>query len=76
MPTLAGQVELTIPAGARTGQKLRLKGRGLGPVGKSVGDQIVVLKIVLPSADTEEKKAVYRDMAQTMPFDPRAELGG
>lgn len=76
VPTLAGQVELTIPAGARTGQKLRLKGRGLGPVGKPAGDQIVVLKIVLPTADTEAKKAVYRDMAQTMPFDPRAELGG
>ena len=55
VPTLAGQVELTVPAGARTGQKLRLKGRGLGPAGKPAGDQIVVLKIVLPAADTDEE---------------------
>jgi curved DNA-binding protein len=76
VPTLAGQVELTVPAGARTGQKLRLKGRGLGPAGKPAGDQIVVLKIVLPAADTDERKAFYRNMAEKMPFDPRAELGG
>ena len=76
VPTLAGQVELTVPPGARTGQKLRLKGRGLGPAGKPAGDQIVVLKIVLPAADTDEKKAFYRNMAEKMPFDPRAELGG
>ena len=29
VPTLAGKVDVSIPAGARSGQKLRLKGRGL-----------------------------------------------
>lgn len=76
VPTLAGRVELSIPPGARSGQKLRLKGRGLGVSGKPAGDQIVLLKIVLPAADTEAKKALFRDMAEQMPFNPRAELGG
>lgn len=76
VPTLAGQVELTIPAGAKSGQKLRLKGRGLGVAGKQAGDQIVILKIVLPVADTDEKKAIYREMAERMPFNPRAAIGG
>lgn len=76
VPTLAGTVELSIAAGARSGQKLRLKGRGLGVSGKPAGDQIVLLKIVLPAADTEAKKALYRDMAEQMPFNPRTELGG
>jgi curved DNA-binding protein len=75
-PTLAGPVEVTIPAGARSGQKMRLKGRGLGVAGKSSGDQIVLLKVVLPPADTEEKRAFYRDMAARMPFNPRSGLGG
>jgi curved DNA-binding protein len=76
VPTLAGQVELSIPAGARNGQKLRLKGRGLGVAGKAPGDQIVILKIVLPPADTDEKRELYREMAKRMPFNPREGLGG
>ena len=76
VPTLGGRVELSIPAGARSGQKLRLKGRGLAMAGKSAGDQVVVLQIVLPDADTEEKKALYRKMAQEMPYNPRIGLGG
>jgi curved DNA-binding protein len=75
VPTLAGQVELSIPAGARTGQKLRLKGRGLGVAGKTPGDQIVILKTVLPPADTDEKRDLYREMARRMPFNPREGLG-
>lgn len=73
-PTLAGDVEVTVPAGARSEQKLRLKGRGLGPAGKKPGDQIVSLQIVLPPADDETRQNFYRDMASRMPFDPRAGL--
>jgi curved DNA-binding protein len=73
-PTLGGPVEMTVPPGSRSGQKLRLKGRGLGPDGDR-GDQIVVLRLALPPADTPERQAYYREMAERMPFDPRSELG-
>lgn len=68
-PTLAGPVELRIPPGARTDQKLRLKGRGLP--GTTPGDQYVVLKIVLPPATTPEARALFEKMKQELPFNPR-----
>ena len=71
-PTLAGAVDLRIPANAKAGQRMRLKGRGLP--GATPGDQYVVLKIVLPPADTPEARELYERMQSELPFDPRAEL--
>ena len=71
-PTLGGPVELRIPAGARAGQKLRLRGRGLP--GDPPGDQYVVLRIVLPPADTPAAKELYERMRAELEFDPRAGL--
>jgi curved DNA-binding protein len=71
-PTLAGSVELKIPAGARAGQKMRLRGRGFP--GDTPGDQYVLLRIVIPSADSAEDRAYYEEMAQRFAFDPRADL--
>jgi curved DNA-binding protein len=71
-PTLAGPVELRIPAGAKAGQRMRLKGRGLP--GTPPGDQYVELKIVAPPADTPEARALYEQMQRELAFDPRAEL--
>jgi curved DNA-binding protein len=76
VPTLGGAVDLNIPAGARSGQKLRLKGRGLAVPKQTAGDQFVVLQIVAPPADTEAKRALYEQMAREMPFNPRTHLGG
>lgn len=71
VPTLGGTVELKIPAGSRSGRKLRLKGRGMP--GKTPGDQIVALAIATPSADDERAKAAYQAFAKAFPdFDPRA----
>jgi curved DNA-binding protein len=70
--TLGGTVELRIPAGARAGQKLRLRGRGLP--GNPAGDQYVVLRVVLPPADSERAKALYEQMKRELNFNPRAEL--
>jgi curved DNA-binding protein len=71
-PTLGGAVDMRIPHGARAGQRLRLKGRGLP--GKPAGDQFVVLKIVVPPADTPRAKELYEQMQRELDFDPRAEL--
>ena len=72
VPTLAGKINLAIPAGAQSGKKMRLKGRGLP--GKTPGDQFVVLQIITPPAETDEAKAFYEKMAETMDFDPRTDL--
>lgn len=72
VPTLGGSVEMRIPPNSQSGQKLRLRGRGLP--GEPPGDQTVQLKIVTPPADTPEAKTLYEQMRRELPFDPRASL--
>ena len=70
VPTLGGEVEMRIPAGAQSGQKLRLRGRGLP--GNPAGDQFVQLKVVLPPADSPKAREIYEQMKRELPFDARA----
>jgi curved DNA-binding protein len=70
VPTLGGTVELTIPAGAQAGQKLRLRGRGFP--GTPTGDQFVTVKIVTPVADTPKGKEAYERLKREFNFNPRA----
>ncbi len=72
VPTLGGKVDMKVPAGSQSGQKLRLRGRGLP--GKTPGDQYVVLQIMTPPAHSEAAKELYRRMAREMPYDPRSNL--
>ncbi len=72
IPTLAGSVKLKIAAGAQSGQKMRLKGRGLP--GKPAGDEYVLLTIFTPKAENAEQTALYQKMKDTMNFNPRHEL--
>lgn len=71
VPTLGGVVDLKLLAGSQAGQKLRLKGRGM-PNKPVAGDQYIILKIETPPAQTEEQRQMYENMAQLMPFNPRA----
>jgi curved DNA-binding protein len=70
VPTLAGEVEMRIPAGSDSGRKLRLKGRGLP--GADAGDQFVELQVHAPPAATDAQKALYEQMAAEFDYDPRA----
>jgi curved DNA-binding protein len=70
VPTLGGAVEMQIPAGAQSGQKLRLRRRGLP--GLPPGDQYVQLKVMLPPADSPQAKALYEEMRTKLNFNPRA----
>lgn len=74
VPTLGGPVEMRIAPGAQSGQKLRLRGRGLP--GRPPGDQYVQLRVVLPPASTPEARSLYEQMRSALDFDPRAELNG
>jgi len=74
VPTPAGRLELTIPAGSAAGRKLRLRGRGIPA--KLPGDFYFVLQIALPPADTPAATAAYEALAgQFSGFDPRQRLG-
>jgi curved DNA-binding protein len=74
VPTLGGKVSLKVPAGAQSGQRLRLKGRGLP--GKTPGDEYVQLEIVNPPATDEAARAAFESLAERFKsFNPRAKLG-
>jgi curved DNA-binding protein len=73
VPTLGGAVEMQVPAGAQSGQKLRLRGRGLP--GSPPGDEYVQLKVVLPPANSPAARTSYEEMRAAFDsFDPRADL--
>ncbi len=72
VPTLGGPVEMRVPPGAQTGQRLRLRGRGLP--GNPPGDEYVQLRLVTPPADTPQARELYEQMRRALPFDPRADL--
>ncbi len=75
VPTLAGAVNLKVPAGVSSGQKLRLSGRGL-PIPKGgAGDLYAVLQVVVPPADDRQRK-LYEELAKGSSFDPRAHWAG
>lgn len=67
VPTLDGRVSIKIPPGTASGQKLRVRGRGLG---KS-GDLLVVAKIVVPDKVTEAQKKLWEQLAHESKFNPR-----
>jgi curved DNA-binding protein len=73
VPTLGGGVDMRIPPNSQSGQKLRLRGRGLP--GQTPGDQYIQLKVVVPPANTPEAKAVFEEMKQKLDFNPRTDLG-
>lgn len=72
VPTPSGRVQVNVPAGSRHGRKLRLRGRGIP--GDPPGDLYLVLEIVLPPADTDKARELYRSMARDLSFDPRREF--
>lgn len=72
VPTLGGKVKVKIPPHSQTGNRLRIKGRGLP--GKPPGDQYVLLQVVLPKPETKAAQKAYRHLAETMPFNPRQKL--
>lgn len=74
VPTLEGKINLTIAPGSQSGQKLRVKGKGL--VGKTgTGDLYAVLKVVMPGNTGPEVQELWRKLADKAAFDPRKKWG-
>lgn len=72
IPTLTGKVKLNIPANSRSGQKLRIKGKGLkNKTGQ--GDLLAVIKIDIPPSTTSETQSLWSKLAETEKFNPRAD---
>ncbi|HVN69378.1 MAG TPA: DnaJ C-terminal domain-containing protein [Candidatus Binatia bacterium] len=64
VPTLSGQVEMTIPAGTQNNRLLRLSGRGMPHVkGKGSGDEYVRLIGRLPENLSDKEKKLFKELA-------------
>jgi len=70
------RTQLKIPPGTQTGQKLRLREKGVPSASREGirGDQIVEVKIVVPKVQDERSKEILRELAKLNPEDPREDL--
>jgi DnaJ-class molecular chaperone len=71
VPTLDGQVEMTVPPGSQSGTKLRLRGQGLRTRDGNRGDLFVKLRIEIPTRLTAEEEQLLRRLAEVSRFRPR-----
>lgn len=67
VPTLDGEVELTIPPGTQTGQTFRLRGKGVPHLRQNGrGDQYVVIQVVVPTRLTPEQRDLFAKLGRTL----------
>ena len=69
-PTLDGPVSIKIPPGTASGQRLRVRGRGLGKEGAR-GDLYVVTRVQTPTEISEDEKQLWEKLAAGSRFQPR-----
>jgi molecular chaperone DnaJ len=76
VPTIDGRALLKVPPGTQSGQKLRLREKGVPSATKEGirGDEIVEVKVTVPMPRDEKTKELLRELAKLNPEDPRAEL--
>jgi molecular chaperone DnaJ len=74
VPTIDGRAQLKVPPGTQSGQKLRMRERGVPSATRDGlrGDQIVQVEIVVPHLRDERSKEILREFARLNPEDPRA----
>lgn len=72
VPTLSGRINLSIPPDSQSGQRLRIKGKGLkGKQGE--GDLYAVLKVVMPPRNDERARQLWGELRDAAGFDPRSQ---
>jgi curved DNA-binding protein len=73
-PTLDGWVTMNLPVGVKTGQRLRLGGKGYPTRDGQRGDQLVEIKIEIPELVSNEELELYEKLKRIETFKPRAGL--
>ena len=71
VPLLDGQATLKLAPGAQSGQRLRLRGKGLAHRGGGQGDLYAVIRIVVPASLGERERELYEELAKVSSFRPR-----
>ncbi|MCM1984091.1 DnaJ C-terminal domain-containing protein [Lyngbya confervoides] len=73
-PTLDGWVTMNLPTGVRSGQRLRLGGKGYPGSNGSRGDQLVEIRVEVPKVISTEERELYEKLKRIETFKPRANL--
>jgi molecular chaperone DnaJ len=76
VPTIDGRAQLKIPPGTQSGQKLRMRERGVENAqqpGKR-GDEIVTVEVLVPTLNDERSREIMRELGKLNPQDPRVGL--
>jgi molecular chaperone DnaJ len=76
VPTIDGRAQLRIPPGTQSGQKLRMREKGVVSAANESrrGDEIVTVEIVVPQLKDERSKEILRELAKLNPEDPREDM--
>ena len=76
VPTIDGRAQLKIPPGTQSGQKLRMRERGVESAQHpgQRGDQIVTVEVAVPHLNDERSREIMRELARLNPDDPRKAL--
>jgi molecular chaperone DnaJ len=76
VPTIDGRAQLKIPPGTQSGQKLRMRERGVESAQHpgQRGDEIVTIEVVVPHLQDERSREIMRELAKLNNQDPRVAL--
>jgi molecular chaperone DnaJ len=75
VPTPFGESSMIVPAGTQSGQKFRLRGKGIPHMkGAGRGDQFVTVKVVTPQYVDTRTSELFREIARLNPMDLRKDL--
>ncbi len=74
VPTIDGHATIKVPPGTQSGQRLRIKGEGVGRKGGARGDQYVVMKIAVPKSVDDRSRELIEEFSSINDYDPRKGL--
>jgi curved DNA-binding protein len=69
--TIAGSVTIRIPPGTQSGQKLRLRGKGMPNPKGAPGDLYAVVQIMVPKHLTAKERELFEKLRDISTFNPR-----
>jgi curved DNA-binding protein len=70
--TMSGDVTLRIPAGTQSGQKLRLRGKGMPSPKGGAGDLYAVISVAVPRKPSTREKELFEELKKISSFNPRS----
>jgi len=72
VPTPDGAVTMTLPAGTQSGQRMRLRDKGLPKRGGARGDLYAIVQVAVPKHLSEKERELFEELAKVSSFNPRA----